>query len=286
MAPAVKAPPRPPPPPPGRGPPPPPPLPAKAKVRSPPPPLQQGTAAPPPPLRAPRVKLRPFFWVKQPARPGSIWERVPPPVMLQEPQLDALERLFALAAASTPVKAASSPGARTRSFSLICVSHRQQTVHVGCCSCQPCSHTEAKSVTGGPSAYVFECFSFERDLHWAASRGAGRDCGLARTGTAGEKARPAGGAVQVIPLPRANNISIMLTQFAGFKRGPQDIRRALVTGSKALGTERLSLLLQADCLKCLHFCQRPAHGMRVVIVLVSAAALAFNGSTLRAGVVR
>lgn len=51
--------------------------------------------------------------------------------------------------------------------------------------------------------------------------------------------------MKVIPLSRANNISIMLTQFAGFKRGPQDIRRALVTGSKSLGTERLSLLLQA-----------------------------------------
>lgn len=77
----------------------------------------------------------------------------------------------------------------------------------------------------------------------------------ARTGGAGEKARPAGGGVQVIPLSRANNISIMLTQFAGFKRGPQDIRRALVTGSKALGTERLSLLLQAGCLNRLQCCQ-------------------------------
>ncbi len=61
---------------------------------------------------------------------------------------------------------------------------------------------------------------------------------------AGAKAAPAGGGVKVIPLSRANNISIMLTQFAGFKRGPADIRRALVSGSKSLGTERLSLLLQ------------------------------------------
>ena len=79
--------------------------------------------------------------------------------------------------------------------------------------------------------------------------------GPARTGGAGEKARPAGGGVQVIPLSRANNISIMLTQFAGFKRGPQDIRRALVTGSKALGTERLSLLLQAGSLNRLQSCR-------------------------------
>jgi hypothetical protein len=62
--------------------------------------------------------------------------------------------------------------------------------------------------------------------------------------SAGAKAQPAGGGVKVIPLSRANNISIMLTQFAGFKRGPADIRRALVSGSKSLGTERLSLLLQ------------------------------------------
>ncbi|KAK9846020.1 hypothetical protein WJX81_008599 [Elliptochloris bilobata] len=103
---------------------------------------------------------------------GDIWERVPWPAELREPQLAALERLFALAASGTPAKGASSPGA------------------------------------------------------------------------ASEKARPASGAVKVIPLSRANNISIMLTQFAGFRRGPQDIRRALVTGSKNLGTERLSLLLQ------------------------------------------
>lgn len=136
VPPARKTPPRPPPPPPGKGPPPPPPLPAKAKAQSSPPAPQLGPATPLPPLRAPRVKLRPFFWIKQPARPGSIWERVPPPVMLQEPQLDALERLFALAAASTPVKAASSPGARAHSSQ----PHAPvaQATHARCC--QLCSH--------------------------------------------------------------------------------------------------------------------------------------------------
>lgn len=74
---------------------------------------------------------------------------------------------------------------------------------------------------------------------------------LLNAGAAGEKVKPVGEVVKVIPLSRANNISIMLTQFAGFKRGPQDIRRALVTGSKSLGTERLSLLLQARPCKSL-----------------------------------
>ena len=44
----------------------------------------------------------------------------------------------------------------------------------------------------------------------------------------------------VVPLARANNVSIMLTQF---KDSPQGIRRAVVTG-KGLSLERLSLLLQ------------------------------------------
>ena len=48
--------------------------------------------------------------------------------------------------------------------------------------------------------------------------------------------------MQLIPLSRANNVSIMLTQFSNFRRGPQDIRRAVFNGE--LGPERLSLLLQ------------------------------------------
>ena len=49
--------------------------------------------------------------------------------------------------------------------------------------------------------------------------------------------------VMVVPVSRANNVSIMLTQFSQFKQGPQGIRRAVVTG-KGLSLERLSLLLQ------------------------------------------
>eukprot|EP00884_Botryococcus_braunii_P013189 jgi/Botrbrau1/21871/Bobra.0249s0002.1 len=59
---------------------------------------------------------------------------------------------------------------------------------------------------------------------------------------AGGKAKQAASVVKVIPLSRANNISIMLTQFSNFK-GPRDIRRAVITG-KGLSLERLSLLLQ------------------------------------------
>ena len=53
--------------------------------------------------------------------------------------------------------------------------------------------------------------------------------------------------VKVIDLARANNVSIMLTQFQAFKGGALEVRHAVLTGSK-LGLERLSLLLQV-CLK-------------------------------------
>ena len=57
--------------------------------------------------------------------------------------------------------------------------------------------------------------------------------------------------ISVVPLSRANNVSIMLTQFSQFKKGPQEIRRAVVTG-KGLSLERLSLLLQV--ISTLHTC--------------------------------
>ena len=68
--------------------------------------------------------------------------------------------------------------------------------------------------------------------------------GAAGTGPA---ARQQQGLAKVIPISRANNVSIMLTQFSSFRAGPHGIRRALVTGT-ALSLERLSLLLQARCL--------------------------------------
>ena len=49
--------------------------------------------------------------------------------------------------------------------------------------------------------------------------------------------------VKVIDLARANNVSIMLTQFQAFKGGALEVRHAVLTGSK-LGLERLSLLMQ------------------------------------------
>ena len=51
--------------------------------------------------------------------------------------------------------------------------------------------------------------------------------------------------VKVIPLPRANNISIMLTQFAEYRSGALEVRHAVLTGTR-LGLERLSLLLQVS----------------------------------------
>jgi hypothetical protein len=60
------------------------------------------------------------------------------------------------------------------------------------------------------------------------------------------------GAVSLIPLSRANNISIMLTQFSNFRRGPDDIRRAVCAGE--LGPERLSLLLQVRVLRAQSRC--------------------------------
>ena len=61
---------------------------------------------------------------------------------------------------------------------------------------------------------------------------------------------PAGGSaakkadtVKVLPLTRANNISIMLMQFQNFRGGAEGIRDAIFTG-EGLTFERLSLLLQ------------------------------------------
>ena len=55
--------------------------------------------------------------------------------------------------------------------------------------------------------------------------------------------------VKVIDLARANNVSIMLTQFAAYKGRALEVRHAVLTGSK-LGLERLSLLLQVCALVC------------------------------------
>lgn len=56
---------------------------------------------------------------------------------------------------------------------------------------------------------------------------------------------------KVIPVARANNVSIMLTQFSNLRKGPHDIRRALLTGT-SLSLERLSLLLQVPPPTFLH----------------------------------
>lgn len=79
--------------------------------------------------------------------------------------------------------------------------------------------------------------------------------GVAGTGPA---ARQQQGLAKVIPISRANNVSIMLTQFSNFRKGPYDIRKALVTGT-ALSLERLSLLLQVRCLFWL-----PQHVLQLV----------------------
>lgn len=57
--------------------------------------------------------------------------------------------------------------------------------------------------------------------------------------------------VKVIDLARANNVSIMLTQFHAFKGGAPEVRHAVLTGTK-LGLERLSLLLQVCLAAVLH----------------------------------
>ena len=73
----------------------------------------------------------------------------------------------------------------------------------------------------------------------ATNRAADEDTSILPCAASAKKAE---GAVAIIPLTRANNISIMLTQFSNFRRGPDDIRRAVCAGE--LGPERLSLLLQ------------------------------------------
>ena len=77
--------------------------------------------------------------------------------------------------------------------------------------------------------------------------------------------RKAAEAVKVIPMARANNVAIMLTQFGGFAGGPAQIRQELLAAPglvpsqaeaaqnghlKGLSAEQLSLLLQVSGLPC------------------------------------
>lgn len=62
----------------------------------------------------------------------------------------------------------------------------------------------------------------------------------------------------MIDLARANNVSIMLTQFQGLKGGALEVRHAVLTGTK-LGLERLSLLLQVCLPSCCACCSNTAY---------------------------
>ena len=64
--------------------------------------------------------------------------------------------------------------------------------------------------------------------------------------------------VKVIDVGRANNVSIMLTQFAAFKGGALEVRHAILRGSKQLGLDRLGLLLQV-CLNWVSLATAPLH---------------------------
>lgn len=82
----------------------------------------------------------------------------------------------------------------------------------------------------------------------------------------GKKGRKAAEGVKVIPMARANNVAIMLTQFGGFPGGPAQLREELLaapgltpnqTGAgqgqtqlRGLSAEQLSLLLQVPGLPC------------------------------------
>lgn len=53
----------------------------------------------------------------------------------------------------------------------------------------------------------------------------------------------------MLSLARANNVSIMLTQFSNFKRGVQGIKNCIYSG-KGLGSERLATMLQVTISGC------------------------------------
>lgn len=64
-------------------------------------------------------------------------------------------------------------------------------------------------------------------------------------GARGGSHRSSAPVVKVLPLPRANNISIMLTQFNEFNgANPVDVKAAILSGSPRLKVEHLSLLMQ------------------------------------------
>ena len=64
----------------------------------------------------------------------------------------------------------------------------------------------------------------------------------AATRAAGKPGAGQAAAPSLIPLSRANNVSIMLTQFSSLRDPVQEIKQGIVSGN--LGVDRLSLLLQ------------------------------------------
>ncbi len=163
----------------------------------------------------PRVKLRGLFWSKSDKRQDTVWDVIGTgKVPMEEDHLAALEVLFPATSAG-PLTRTGGDGKHT------CLI---LTLHVLLAS--------TKCVCKWRGRHRF---NIQRDI-----------CRLGCC--AGSKKQE---GVQLIPLSRANNVSIMLTQFSNFRRGPQDIRRAVINGE--LGPERLSLLLQVLAGRLSHF---------------------------------
>ena len=73
---------------------------------------------------------------------------------------------------------------------------------------------------------------------------------------AGQAATPS-----LIPLSRANNVSIMLTQFSNLRDPVQEIKAGILSGK--VGVERLSLLLQVSVLAVMAAFRPGGHVMYV-----------------------
>lgn len=70
---------------------------------------RKGAPPPPPaptpqstgPQQQPRVKLRPLFWTKVPAKPGTVWAEISDQkALLSDAQMSVIEQLFPQAAAA------------------------------------------------------------------------------------------------------------------------------------------------------------------------------------------
>ncbi|KAG7670605.1 hypothetical protein Ndes2526A_g00379 [Nannochloris sp. 'desiccata'] len=233
---AKKSPPPPPPPLPGSAaggktpPPPPPPLPGSSsstpgKTPPPPPPPMPGTAGktpppPPPPMPGSAGKTPPPRPPPPPPSTGAAGKTFPRPSPPPPPPPGGIATAAAAAAVRTPA-----PALKMRAF------YWSKTKRA--------PHTVWDAIAPVPP--LVEPYTSALSTLFSVQPTSSKENNPGGAGSARRHA--AAPSVRIIPLPRANNISIMLTQFSEFG-DTEGIKKALLTGSPALTRDHLERLGQ------------------------------------------